>query len=170
MDVQFLGPQKLIVVNPGVTTLSAKDLYSWWKQWAAQGDNLKYPQAMSSVGGDPLPGDRRLGSTFFLENGWKIRPYEGNHQLLIDGNLYTRDGSSPFVQTLGNYNVVVSMSVSQLTEAVVTSSGGGSGSYPTPTQIAAAVWNHDVAGATTPGGFGKLLKKVLTIPKFIGLK
>jgi len=137
-DVSFQGPEKLIIVNNGVTYLSVKDVYSAWKVWTSQGGNSKYLQAISYIGADPLPAGQ-LGTTFFLENGWKIRPYEGNHTLTIVGNLYARDGSDPFVSTLGTWNIRVISVVSTLVE-VVTENGIG-----TPEEVRDAVWGADIS-------------------------
>ena len=137
-DVSFQGPEKLIIVNNGVTYLSVKDVYSAWKVWTSQDGNSKYLQAISYIGADPLPAGQ-LGTTFFLENGWKIRPYEGNHTLTIVGNLYARDGSDPFVSTLGTWNIRVISVVSTLVE-VVTENGIG-----TPEEVRDAVWGADIS-------------------------
>lgn len=122
--VTFDGPNKLIIVDFGITDLDVRvDVYSAWKRWTTLADNGKYQQAMRSVGGDPLPGGKFLGSTFFLMNGWKIRPFEGDHALTINGNLFTEDGSSPFARTIGNFNVTISLSTSSLVEGISTTGG-----------------------------------------------
>lgn len=134
MAYTFDGVNKLIILSNGTTTVDAKDMYSRWKDWSLVGDNAKYLQALSVLGGDPLPGGRYLGTTYFLENGWKIRPFEGNHTLVLQGNLYSRDGSDPFVSTLGNYNVRIMLTVSNLVDTVSTG-----GNVYTLNQIASAV-------------------------------
>lgn len=124
--VTFDGPNKLILVDTGITELDVKeDLYTAWKDWAATDDNVKFAQAISAIGGDPISGVVLLGSTFFLENGWRIRPYSGNHTLTVSGNLYTREGVSPFVSALGTYNVMVNMARSNLIDTVSTAGGSG---------------------------------------------
>jgi hypothetical protein len=116
----FDGPNKLMICNPGVTALDVTiDIYSDWKEWALLGDNFKYDQAMRSTGGDPLPGSKALGSTYFLMNGWKIRPQEANHTLNVDGNMYCEDGTSPFTSTVGSWAVFVISTVSSLVDATV---------------------------------------------------
>ena len=164
-NVTFYGTTQLIVVNPGVTSIAMLDVYSAWKLWVSQSDNAKYNQALFALGGDPLPGGKFLGTTYFLENGWKIRPYEGNHVLTINGNLQTRDGSDPMVSTLGTYNVRVMLTVSNLVDAVNT--GGGVG---TVAEVRDAVWqaNLDTYVAGTAGNWVK--KKLLSAGKFLGLK
>lgn len=49
-------------------------------------------------------------------------------------------------------------------------SGSGGGGYPTADEIAAAVWDKPTAAHTTAGTFGTLMKKLLTVGKFLGLK
>lgn len=136
MSCSFDGPQKRIIMDLNTTSMDVKDIYSLWKQWAILDNNLKYLPAFEVLGGDPLVGGKYLGTTFFLANGWKIRPYEGNHTLILSGNLYTRDGSSPFVNTLGNYNVLINLSTSNLVDSISTSGGGD---FPTTNEIASAV-------------------------------
>lgn len=94
----------------GVVTLDvATDLYSEckgsWKDTTNQG-GLIFP--FVAVGGQPYGGDRYKGTDYFLLNnlGWRIRPYEGDHELQIIGNLRPWDTNYPvFVPTLGNYTV-----------------------------------------------------------------
>lgn len=122
MKVTFDGTLKRIIVEAGITSLSIlEDVYSEWKRWVVLSDNSKYPSAMRSVGGDPLPGGQFLGSTFFLQNGWKIRPYEGDHTLTINGNLFSEDGTSPFVRTLGDFNVLIQQNNSAIVQGISTS-------------------------------------------------
>ena len=120
MNVSFDGINKLIIVNTGVTEISVKtDLYSDWKEWTLIGDNSKYLSAMRAVGGDPISDVKELGSTYFLTNGWRIRPAEWNHRLSIVGNLYTEEGDSPYISTLGSYSVMLISEVSTLVESTI---------------------------------------------------
>ena len=62
--VTFDGPNKIIIVNEGVTELDFRDdVYSAWKEWILDPTqvNAKWEEAVSAVGGDPLPGNRLLG-------------------------------------------------------------------------------------------------------------
>ena len=125
MKVTFDGPNKLIIINEGITSLDVRtDIYSAWKEWMTEEDNSKYLLAFSVEGGAPTPSGF-TGTTFFLENGWKIRPYEGDHSLTVTGNLFTRTGQSPFVPTLGYYNVLIEKDRSNIVDTVY--AGGGSG-------------------------------------------
>ncbi len=96
------------------------DVFSDGKEdWIVEEDLNKRRFPVSTAGGDELPGSKQLGSTFFLEHGWKIRPYEASHTLRVNGNIYSRDGSSPFIQTVGSYNVMVINTVSSLVDSTV---------------------------------------------------
>ncbi len=165
--VTFDGTNRLIIINTNETEIDVSiDIYSDWKEWVLLDDNFKYTIAISAIGGDPIGGGRFLGTTFFLENDWKIRPYEGNHVLKITGNLYTRDGTSPLVPTIGTYNVLITMQVSNIIDTVAT---GGS-SY-TPSQIADAVWNKTIPSSPVEGSFGEWVSaRLLTIAHYLGMK
>jgi len=152
--VTFDGVQKLIIIDTGITELDVKiDLYSDWKEWVLIDDNSKYLAAISVVGGDPISLTRSLGSTFFLENGWRIRPYEGSHTLTINGNIYTRTGDPVTIPTLGDYQVLVNLSTSNLIDTIATSGSTG----PTADSIAAKVWDSISANHLTSGTFGLLV-------------
>jgi len=147
----FDGPNKLILINNGVTLIDIKiHLYSSWKQWVLNRDNAKYEQAMRGVGGDPTIEGRFLGSTFFLENGWKIRTWEGDHRLTVEGNLFASDGSNPFVPTVGDWNIVTNLSTSNLIDTIDTDPG----------TIAADVWNAALEVHKAVGSFGKLVQDI----------
>jgi hypothetical protein len=152
MAYTFDGINKLIILSSGTTTVDAKDMYSRWKEWVLVDDNTKYLHAFSALGGDPLPGGRYLGTTYFVENGWKIRPYEGNHTLVLSGNLYARDGSDPFVNTLGSFNVRIMVTVSNLVDTVTT--GGGVG---TVDEVRDAVWSDTNFASHGPTAAGTKL-------------
>jgi len=118
--IEFDGARRLIIVEQGETSLDVqKDIYSAWKEWFISERNSRFLVAFHVVGGDSLPGDgEQLGLTFFLTNGWKIRPFEGDHRLIINGNLYSKDGTDPIVDTVGDYRVTVTMKVSNLVTTV----------------------------------------------------
>ena len=162
--VTFSGEDKLIIINSGITSIDVKtNIYSDWKEWVASAgdfsgstsDNSRFLQAISAIGGDPISLVLNLGTTFFLENGWKLRPYEGNHSLLVTGNLYSRDGSSPFVPTLGNYNVVINLQTSNLVDAV---------NVATASAIAREVWITNTESSEYSGGTsGRVLQDTKAI-------
>ncbi len=124
--ITFDGINKLIIVNDTITGLNVKnDLYSEWKTWILIDDNAKYLPAFNVIGGDPITETVSVDGTYFIINGWKIRPYEGNHVLTITGNLYVDGGGSPLVPTIGNYNVLVNMLTSNIVNLVTVATGSG---------------------------------------------
>jgi len=91
--VTFDGPNKLILINNEVTELDVqRDIYSAWKEWLLVETNSRYLQAMDTVGGETIVAGQFLDVTYFLINGWKIKPYPGYYQLNIIGNIFDIDG------------------------------------------------------------------------------
>lgn len=187
MSFSFDGNNKIIQIGDGITAIAVNDLYVGWKEWVISANNSVFQQAFRFVGGDPLPGSKKLGTTYFLMNGWKIRPYSGNHTLAVDGNLYTEDGSSPYVMAVGQFSVMIINSVSSLVDSTVqqlpeieyasynggitidTVLGTDSSDYPygTPAKPCKTLYNVDeiaaVRGFTVYVEDGDLQKKVTTI-------
>jgi len=113
--VTFDGENKLILINTGETILNVEiDIYSDWKEWSRVRDNTKFEQALTVVGGDPSTGGDRLEPTFFLINGWKIRTWEGDHNLLVNGNLFTDNQTSLFIPTIFPHNISINLKVTNL--------------------------------------------------------
>lgn len=121
----FDGPNKLVILS--TTSFDAKDLYSRWKDWMILTDNAKYEQAMQAVGGEPTSATNFVPSFYFMINGWKIRPSEADQTLTVTGNLANEGGiGSPFVSTLGSFNVLIEKNTSD-SQTVSTGSSSGSG-------------------------------------------
>lgn len=118
----FDGENKLIYVNPNESDISVKeDVYSGWKEWISVRDNSKYPPAIRTTGGDPIPGTNQFtGDTYFLFNGWR---FYIDHSLNIDGVIFSDDFPSPFIQKEGTQ--IVTNKVSSLVQTVTTESIGG---------------------------------------------
>ncbi len=96
------------------------DVYSDGKEdWLANDSLNKFYFPVRSVGGDDLPGEKSLGATFFLDSGWKLKPYEADHVFQVNGNFYSEDGTSPFISTSGIYNIMVINTVSSLVDSIV---------------------------------------------------
>ena len=125
----FDGANKRIILTSSST--SAVAIWTEYMLWLAEdSNNARWGLAMSQVGGDELGGGLYIPVYVFLKAGWKVRPMEANHSLVITGNLFTEDGSNPLVNTLGNYNVLTQITVPVQAQAMATS-GGGSGSLTT---------------------------------------
>ena len=118
--VTFDGPNKLILVNEGETSIDVQqDVYSNWKEWSTQRDNIKFLEAISVLGGDPITSETFIGDTYFLENGWRIQPYNSYNGYILDvvGNIYTREpGGNPVNPTA---NVSVTLTRSNITETAL---------------------------------------------------
>lgn len=130
--VTFDGVNKLILVNPGETSLDIQsDVYSSWKEWAIQEDNLEYLNPFATVGGEPTIEGQRLDVTYFLINGWKIKPYQGTYDLTLVGNIFDVDGGSikvpadvnPFLPN----NITINTNTSVIVRQVDSNSSGSSG-------------------------------------------
>jgi hypothetical protein len=104
-----------------------QDIYSRWKEWVRISDNSKWPQAFTTVGGDELGGGLYVASYFFLLNGWRLRPMEQEHTLVLTGNIAVFGGGVPVVHTLGTFNVSVQFTVPVQAQGIATSGGSGSG-------------------------------------------
>jgi hypothetical protein len=161
MTFTFDGLNKLIVCDTGVTQFSASEVYSRWKEWTTIGDNLKFEQAFqNSIGGNPLGGGVLLGAYYFLTNGWKIRPQEADHTLIIEGNLFPfPDTAGLFVNTLGSFNVIIALRTSSLTQQVLISETNSL----TASGIADAVWSEDLSTQQQLNTAGDIIKKTKTI-------
>lgn len=174
-DVVFDGGKQLIIVNTGITLVNTQDeLYSDWKEWVKQGDNIKYYPAFDTPdGGRNLTPTVLNGDYYFLNNqdvpalsgasgtrdGWRIRPYEADHDLEIQGNLYVYDTGKPFlVPTLGSYQVLVRLVTSSLTQTLVSGSGVTQDDIDA---IIEGVWDELAIDHTTVGTYGyEILEKI----------
>lgn len=130
--VTFDGINKLILINDGETEIDIqKDIYSDWKEWVRLEDNLKYLPPISTVGGEPTIAGQRLDVTYFLINGWKIKPYSGTYDLTLIGNIFDIDGGSIKVPADVDPNTPNNITISTNTSVIVRqvdsgNSGGGS--------------------------------------------
>lgn len=123
--VTFDGINKLIILDDFVTQITAKSIYSLWKEWVLESDNAKYPPCFRVIGGDDIGGGIKVDGTYFLINNWKIRPYEGHHVLTLNGNLYVDGGGNPFVKTIGDFNVLINQVTSNIVNLVTVATGSG---------------------------------------------
>lgn len=122
------GPTKTISLSLGTVEVSVRDLWSRWVDWFLTGDNSKYSLALTNVGGNDI--DPGAGTSIpiyaFLLNGWRIKPQEANHTLVInDGILLVDGGGDPFINTTGSF--IVRINYQQPVQAITVSTGGGGG-------------------------------------------
>jgi len=122
------GPTKVISLSLGTVEVSVRDLWSRWVDWFLTSDNSKYAPAFVNVGGDDI--DLAAGTSIpvyvFLVNGWKIKPQEANHTLVVnDGILVVDGGGDPFINTTGSF--IVRINYQQPVQAITVATGGGGG-------------------------------------------
>lgn len=129
-------------------TLSARDIYVAWVDWVALSDNVKFPQAFRSTGGDDLGSGISIPPYYFLMNGWRVRPMEMSHTLTINGNLFVDGSGDPIVPTLGVFNVLVKTVVPVQAQGISTT--GGSSTAPS----AADIWAYNNRTLTSSGAGG----------------
>ncbi len=115
-DFIFDGPNKLIIEPTGAgntVALVLRDIYSAWKRWVQSGQGVNFEQAFSIEGGTPI-GTTGLftGYTVVMLNQWRIQPADYDHQLTIDGNLFSGDGIISVSPPTANTNVFVLSAVS----------------------------------------------------------
>ena len=109
--ISFNGTTKIISIS-GIANSTVidveRDIYSSWKVWVLEGDNIKYPQALRTIGGDSTGGVLTIPPYFFLMNNWKIQ-IDGITNLTFYTNLYceetTNTNIDPFL-VINNGSVV----------------------------------------------------------------
>jgi len=101
MTVAQFDGDNLIIKLTALGEYDAKsEIYSEWKRWAALSDNLKYPKAFDTVGGDELSPGKSIAPYFFCRNelGWRIETPDTTGDVNVIGNLVRRDTSLPLYQ------------------------------------------------------------------------
>ena len=174
--VAFDGATRTIYVAEGVTELDTRvDLYSAWKEWVLASTEAPSPivwaKAFTAVGGDPITATQDLGTTYFLENGWRIQPTPSgaSYTLTITGNLYTREaGETPFRFAEG---VSVSLVRSNIVELITVEALAVAITPEDVTAIANAaadqVWDEVLTEHKTAGSTGRKLNDNLKKTSYI---
>lgn len=123
-----------------------QDLYSDGKEdWRGSEALRRVRFPLRATGGDALPGAIDSGTIFFLRSDWRILPYNADHKLIIEGDLYREDGGALFLPTTDPHTVQVESRVSAL---VYVAEGSGGGSSLTKQDVADAVWDEVLTGLT----------------------
>lgn len=154
MAITFDAANKRIVLDS--TAVSAYEIFSRWEDWLLLSDNAKYLPAFRHLGGDALGGGLYAPNYVFLLNGWRVRPMESNHKVVISGNLFVDGGGDPVVNTLGSYNVSVQYTVPERAQGIETSGGGGSGGLTVEqAQMLLELWQKEGFDALNKATFTK---------------
>lgn len=155
----FDGANKRIILS--TSTVHAVEIWSEWVRWLeADTNNHKWLPALKQVGGDDLGSGLLIPPYIFLLNGWRIRPMESNHLLVISGNIFVDGGGQPVVNTLGAFNVSIQYTVPVQAQGYSTTS---SGTTITPEQI----WTHPdrtLTASTTSSLTTEQNDKLMSIP------
>lgn len=123
-DALFDGINKFITL-PGIGDFDAQvNLYSAWKEWVVLGDNSKYLPAFDTTGGDQVGADQEIAPYFFCRNdlGWRIKMPAANGEIVLAGNLFPRDPSTPLFLATAGFDAFLRLEVS--TRAVVITADG----------------------------------------------
>jgi hypothetical protein len=125
--VTFDGENKIILINDGELVLDVqRDIYSAWKEWSLYERNAQYIPALNTVGGEPTVAGQRLDVTYFLINGWKIKPFPGSYSLNIIGNLFDIDGGDIKIPADILGGIANNISINTNTSVIVRQVSGGS--------------------------------------------
>lgn len=196
--VSFNGLTKQITVNSGVTAIDIRsDVYSAWVRWV-QREPWALP-AMRFSGADVIPGGE-TGVTFFLINGWKLvynpslvamngvlysadyaTPYWSysgteiypatvsslvnssvSYQNVVTGTALTQEQTANAVWQASTRSLTTDAALLAQIQALIDA---------VPAATSTAVWDKPVSSMTNTANIGGwLYKKVMTIPRFLGLK
>jgi hypothetical protein len=145
--VTFDGPTLTIneIPNGVDNTLDVIEVYSEWKIWAAQSDNLKYPPAFRVIGGDTISPTQNAGSTFFLNvlDGWSFVPADLDHQITLVGNIVPDGGAGNIFSAVPGRSVTARINFSNLVDSSV--------ARLDLTQLLQAVYLDQVSGVAGTG-------------------
>lgn len=159
--VYFDGEQKLIIVNPEVTSLDVKvDIYSSWKEWVLLESRKfnKWPSAIRAIGGDPTSAGQFAGDIYFMINGWRLKR---NAAVGLTGALFSDDFNSPSIDPQGN-PIALSVVSSLVTAVKVNLQDLVDVGIPTAIQTADAVWDEIISEHTNAGSAGAA--QVVNVP------
>lgn len=118
----------LTAPTASVLDLDIPRLYSEWKEWQlADFQNLGYPPAFRSVGGDAINATLSGVPTFFLRNdyGWRIKPFEADQTINITGQLAAQDPTLPLTTPTTGAFTVLGFNVQPIAQVETVISGSG---------------------------------------------
>jgi hypothetical protein len=115
MSYTFDGTNKKIFIDSLTPNVNVQDLYSRWKDWTLENDNLKYLPAFRTFGGDITIEGQTAPQYYFLINGWRV--VVDAFDATFETNLYTDEGDSPVI-TLNNGTAQIKNSDAPIIEYV----------------------------------------------------
>lgn len=90
MTFEFDPVNKYIKITSG-TAYTALEIYNAVMDWCDEQANIGYSVPMAAYGKFAMGGGVNSDSIFVLQDGWKLKPYNGDYQLVITGTLITDD-------------------------------------------------------------------------------
>ena len=170
-------PNKLVIVYAPVAVITCQELYNVIADFRAEplamgGDTIAIKGSGKQTI-DPGPPETKAFLLVDMQDGWKVK-FEDRAgptftRCQVSGGVVIGGGGSYYPVEESDYtHIQIFQAVSGT--LIVTSGGVG-----TPEQVGDAVWGAgttgpSVGGSWSDGTFGKLVAKVLTVAKFIGLK
>lgn len=112
----------------GVLDLDIPRLYSEWKEWQlADFQNLGYPPAFRTTGGDAITATLSGVPTFFLRNdlGWRLQPFDSDQSINITGQLAGQDATLPLIIPTVGGRTVLGFNVQPIAQVETVTSGSG---------------------------------------------
>ncbi len=125
MPVAQFDGDNLIIKLPSLDVYDGKsEIYSEWKRWSLLDDNLGYPQAFDTTGGDPLGPGQSIAPYFFVRNdlGWRIEMPSADGDVTIVGNVIRRDTGLPLYEQASGFTAFLQLEVSP--QAIVVETQG----------------------------------------------
>ena len=98
MAITFDPINKIIQLD--TSSVSEREMWTAFVDWAVQSDNLKFGVGMTQLGG-LAP----VALYITLATGWRIRPLAQAGITSITGNVLTTEGTSPIEQAVGAVQV-----------------------------------------------------------------
>ena len=98
MAITFDPINKIIQLD--TSSVSEREMWTAFVDWAVQSDNLKFGVGMTQLGG-LAP----VALYITLATGWRIRPLAQAGITSITGNVLTTEGTSPIDQAVGAVQV-----------------------------------------------------------------
>jgi len=111
--------------------------------WASTLALRRFTFPLVAIGGQTISAGK-LGTTYVLADPWQVAPYEADHEVVFDGNLFTELATTRLVTpTVGAYTVTATRNLSTLVEVV---ESGTSGLTPTESAMFLDVWTRIYGG------------------------
>lgn len=166
--VTFDGNTSVVLVDDGTVLIDAEsELYSAWKRWCVlttggfSREGLQYEAFFRTVAGDPIRPGKALGAHFFITNDSLIRPWLGNHEEVIEGNLWAEEGKSIFTVVTGDATVLATIErAADAYQLIITGSGGSNGF--TSSDRTTIGETHDALGEFTGSAIVATVPAVIT--------